>query len=560
MKNLLRKHRKSNQNKKNKSRKYVLAIFALIMTTFAWLAYSKVLNTHLNIHVAAWDMEYYIGDEKKENPIGIEFPTLYPQMTEQTVTVDIFNKGEALVDLSYSIQAIEIAGVEYEVVHDDKQPSTENYIKVSTPTLGTNQETGELVSMGTIINDTARFPFTLRIEQSLQVAAKDKAYLKVSADWAGDNDDLDTKWGYTVGKYFMDNPDVTSAMTITLSVDSYQANDEIQGGTANLPNGPGTRPYLPSSDFKQVEGTTLDTGLVIQDNSGNEYVWIEVPKLASVYPNAGVSIKEFTDDEYTKIENDLHTYASIYRSKTTSDTYNSNDATGLSSDSYTELKRKMLKSVYQNGGFYIARYEAGTSTKRTGNTSITGLVPVSQANQYPLNWVTCSEAQTLANKASVNGHVGSLMFGIQWDLVQKYIEAKAVAQGTAIGTIQYQLKTNSTALGNYKESKYNITNTSAQYSTNNGSTWLPAPYDKSGTNSVLLTTGAIVGFAKQNIFDLAGNVWEWTLENSNVEAQPCVIRGGSYESSDSSEISVNSRSNNTANQSYWSIGFRVTIF
>ena len=76
MKNLLRRHRKSNQNKKNKLRKYVLAIFALIMTTFAWVAYSKVLNTHLNIHVAAWDMEYYIGDEKKENPIGIEFPTL----------------------------------------------------------------------------------------------------------------------------------------------------------------------------------------------------------------------------------------------------------------------------------------------------------------------------------------------------------------------------------------------------------------------------------------------------------------------------------------------------
>ena len=63
--NVLRKHRKS--NKKIKIKKYVLFIFSLIMTTFAWLAYSKVLNTHLNIHVAAWDMEYYIGDEKKEN-------------------------------------------------------------------------------------------------------------------------------------------------------------------------------------------------------------------------------------------------------------------------------------------------------------------------------------------------------------------------------------------------------------------------------------------------------------------------------------------------------------
>lgn len=559
MKNLLRKHRKS--NKKNQLRKYVLVIFALIMTTFAWVAYSKVLNTHLNIHVAAWDMEYYIGDEKKENPIGIEFPTLYPQMPEQTVTVDILNKGEALVDLSYDIQAISIAGVPYEVVKEGKQETSQNYIKVSNPVMETEETTGELVSRGTIINDTDRFPFTLKIEQSLQVSPKDKAYLKVTANWAGDNDELDSQWGYTVGKYFMDNENAISAMSITLSIDSYQANDEIQGGTGNLPSGPGTRPYLPNSDFKQVEGTTLETGLIVADSSGNEYVWIEVPKLASVYPNAGVSIKDFTDEEYTKIENDLHTYASVYKNgSSASDTYSSESATGLSSSEYITLKKKMLKSVYQNGGFYIARYEAGTLIKRTGNTSISGLIAASQANYYPLNWVTCSEAQTLASKASVNGHSGSLMFGIQWDLVQKYIEAKAVAQGTAIGTIQAQLKTNSTALGNYKSSQYNITNTNAHYSLNNGSTWLTAPYNKNSVESVMLTTGTIVGFSKQNIFDLAGNVWEWTLENSNNASQPCVIRGGSYESISSSDISINSRSNNTTAQSYGSIGFRVTIF
>ena len=559
MKNLLRKHRKS--NKKNQFRKYVVVIFALIMTTFAWLAYSKVLNTHLDIHVAAWDMEYYIGDEKKENPIGIEFPTLYPQMSEETVTVDIFNRGEALVDLSYNIQAISIAGVSYELVKPGKQPSTENYINISDPVLANDQETGELISEGEIINDTTRFPFTLKIEHSLQVAAKDKAYLKVTANWTGDNDELDTKWGYTVGKYLMDNQDAISAMSITLSIDSYQANDEIQGGTGNLPNGPGTRPYLPSSEFKQVEGTTLDTGVVIQDQSGNEYVWVEVPKLASVYPNAGISIKDFSDEEYSKIESDLQDYVSKYRNGTSAnDTYSSTNSTGLSSSEYTELKKKMLKSVYQNGGFYIARYEAGTITNRTGNTSISNLTPISKANQYPLNWVTCSEAQTIASKASTNGHSGSLMFGLQWDLVQKYIETKLVSQGTAIGTIQAQLKNDSTAWGNYKTSKYSISNTSAQYSLNNGSKWLQAPYNKEATNSILLTTGTIVGFEKQNIFDLAGNMWEWTLENSNVSSQPCVIRGGSYESESSSENNMNCRSNNTATQSYSSIGFRVTIF
>ena len=559
MSNILRKHRKSNQ--KNKFRKSLLLIFTLILTTFAWFAYTKLLNPSLNIHVAAWDMEYYINGEKKENPIGIEFPTLYPQMEDQIVRVDIVNNGEALVDLSYHIQAISIVGVSYELVTEGEQPTTENYITITEPTLESDPETGELISKGIIINDPDKFPFTLEIEHSLQVAAQDDAYLNVTAKWPGDNDELDTEWGYTVGKYFMDNPEATSAMAITLSIDSYQANDEIIGGTGNLPNGPGTRPYLPSSDFTQVEGTTLETGLIIQDSSGNEYVWIEVPKLASVYPTAGISIQDFTDEEYQKIENDLHTYASTYRNGTTAtDTYSSEEATGLSSSEYTELKQKMLKSVYQHGGFYISRYEAGTNINRNDITSVTDIVPMSQANLYPLNRVTCSEAQALASKASTNGYSGSLLFGIQWDLVQKYIEAKAVDQGTAMGNIQSQLINNSTSWGNYRSSIYNIENESAQYSLNNGSEWLQAPYNKTSSASAVLTTGSSIVFGKQNILDLAGNMWEWTLENSNVSSQPCVIRGGSYESSASSELSVNSRSNNTSSQSYRSIGFRMTIF
>lgn len=556
--NILRKRRKS--NKKNRLKKYILFIFSLIMTTFAWITYSRVLNTHLNIHVASWDMEYYIGDEKKENPIGIEIPALYPQMPESIIKIDIKNNGESLVDLDYYIEAISIAGVSYELIHPGEQNTTENYIDIADPTLETDEETGVLVARGKIINDTTRFPFTLELEHSLQVAAQDKGYLTVKVNWIGDNDELDSEWGYTVGKYFMNNPGATSAMSLTLSIDSYQVDAEIQGGVGNLPTGPGTRPYLPSSDFTQVDGTSLDTGLVIQDSSGNEYVWIEVPKLASVYPTAGISITEFTDSEYTKIENDLHTYASTYRSgSSASDTYYSDETTGLTSSEYTALKQKMLKSVYQNGGFYIGRYEAGIDTNRTNHASISGITPKSQANKYPLNWVTCSEAQTLASKASTNGHTGSLMFGIQWDLVEKYIESKAVAQGTAIGTIQSQLMTNSTSWGNYSSTLYDITNGSVQYSTNNGSSWLAAPYSKTSSGTTFLTTGATGSFGKQNILDFAGNVWEWTLEYSANTSNPCSIRGGSYEST-SSENNANYRNNGYGTFSYYSIGFRVTIY
>ena len=161
MSNLLRRHRKS--NKKNKLKKSLVLIFTLIMTTFAWFTYTKILNSHLNIHVAAWDMEYYIGEEKKENPIGIEFPVLYPNMEDQIVTVDILNNGEALVDLSYNIEAISIVGVSYEVIKESEQPTTDNYIIITDPTLETDSETGELIAKGQIINDLEKFPFTISI-------------------------------------------------------------------------------------------------------------------------------------------------------------------------------------------------------------------------------------------------------------------------------------------------------------------------------------------------------------------------------------------------------------
>ena len=44
-----------------------------------------------------------------------------------------------------------------------------------------------------------------------------------------------------------------------------------------------TIPYLPSDDFHYDTSTSVDTGLVIADSNGNEYVWVVVPK--SLYNN-----------------------------------------------------------------------------------------------------------------------------------------------------------------------------------------------------------------------------------------------------------------------------------
>ena len=66
-----------------------------------------------------------------------------------------------------------------------------------------------------------------------------------------------------------------------------------------------------------------------------------------------------------------------------------------------------------------------------------------------------------------------------------------------------------------------------------------------------------------NIYDIAGNVWEWTLENSNKDNGHCVARGGCF--SDGSKgggniIPAVFRSYNLPMDNYKHNGFRVTIY
>ena len=58
---------------------------------------------------------------------------------------------------------------------------------------------------------------------------------------------------------------------------------------------------------------SIDDGLVITDGYGNEYVWVEVPKTTEVYSTIGLGVTDFTDEEYGKIEADLHKYTGVYR-------------------------------------------------------------------------------------------------------------------------------------------------------------------------------------------------------------------------------------------------------
>lgn len=314
----------------------------------------------------------------------------------------------------------------------------------------------------------------------------------------------------------------------------------------------------------KIEGEdSSDDGIVITDGYGNEYVWVEVPKTEEIYQKSGLSIEDFTDEEYDKIEEDLHEYTKDYRKETKcKDIYypDSTDGWFRNEKEYNDLKHKMLKSVYQNGGFWVGRYEAGIEKWRTsyGETTVT---PLSKANLYPYTFVTRTQAKVLAEHVDSGSKTSSLMFGVQWDLVLKYIENKNIDKDSKI---KDKLNSNSEKIGNYLNSTM-ILNRGMYMSGNN---WYN--YDKNLENRIknkkkeamkafILTTGSSNNTRIQNIYDIAGNVWEWTLEKTDDNSNPCMHRGGGFiDKSMNYPASRRSIGHILYNLSY--LGFRVTLF
>ena len=305
-------------------------------------------------------------------------------------------------------------------------------------------------------------------------------------------------------------------------------------------------------------------GIVIRDENGNEWVWIEVPRTSEVYPTAGVEldVNSISDDECTTIYNDLATYASAYRADGFEDTFYSTEQHGFEdADAYNEAKNNMLRSVYKNGGFWIGRYEVGDADATASNTTRTDTTGTSntaliKANQIPYNYVTCLQAQELATGLSTGGKTGSLMFGIQWDLTCKFLEVKTDLN-------EDDIKKDSTNWGNYNNSPIILSqgkyNTSPDEADNQ---WLDiVPGNKTGI--MLLTTGASEDTNKMNIYDFAGNVWEFTLETytNNTAGYNCVRRGGYYRNLDPvypCPVSYHNNIHTTLQQHI--LGFRLSLY
>lgn len=336
---------------------------------------------------------------------------------------------------------------------------------------------------------------------------------------ASDTENIDIEKEFDVsfeenGGYFINSTDSTSLLFVKVE-DTWSPKYEQEGTyidedgyTAYIPAGfcVSTRPSM----------SKVKNGLVIQHSqTKDEYVWIEVPKY-------------ITEDCVTtqQIEEALQNYVSDYRNSDYADIwYDGCYINGNNSlNDYNNLKDAMLESIKLNGGFYIGRYEAGSSELRKGGDSAKQPSdmdnPVIQKGKNPYNYVTMKQAQGLSERSeSIDGtaYRASLMFGIQWDLVCKFIQTNANLTKSAITT-------DSSSWGNYNEDK-----------------------TATGTKQIL------------NIYDIADKDGEFTLENGS----DCPIaRGGRIsESEDEPKEFVAHRNiieDKTSTEE--NITFRVTLF
>ena len=224
-------------------------------------------------------------------------------------------------------------------------------------------------------------------------------------------------------------------------------------------------------------------GLVIKDDQGNEFVWIPV----------NVTTKSDFDNIRTT-KNDSH-----YREPDT--------------NSQTEYNL-VRTSVTNNGGFYIARYEAGYSTGRTTSSSSVATKPLSKKGAYPYNFVNWSNAvtasQNMYTDSTKYGVTSTLCYGVQWDAMLSFLGKTS--------------ETDSTTWGNYKNAgPFDFT---GEYYDSNNDEWKSDTTSKAKDTAMLLQTGAADRNSLKNIYDVAGNVGEWTMEIH--DSSFLVYRGDNY--------------------------------
>ena len=335
-----------------------------------------------------------------------------------------------------------------------------------------------------------------------------------------------------------------------------EENGTINGkkpGTNN-PVIPGGYTPIDAGDAKWGDGSSaptqdsVDHGLVIKDDSNNEWVWIpvEASTLSSMYVTSndgiaisgdvGVTTKMYTKTTMIGRTGDTYTIsrgipnttgyrepdlivgsdsASYDKKESYYKTILGYDTPKTMAGAFTTDYANMIASIEKYGGFYIGRYELSNEGVRKGKATLTNT-----------NWYNLYKKCTTLNAS--DKVESKMIWGIQWDLACDFISKKGEQKSI----------TNSAAWGNYRDSI-------APANTGN--------YEKDANGyAIKKNTGSNEAWKANNIYDLAGNCNEWTQEACSTVSR--ANRGGRY-LYDGSSRPASDRGSDVAGNKYSSLRF-----
>ena len=308
--------------------------------------------------------------------------------------------------------------------------------------------------------------------------------------------------------------------------------------------------YVIYEGIEEVNDSNLDEA----QKTRNQYVWIPVPDATTMYGTDANGKKwgklyDFTTDTGEGIdpvtgakplnwseENGVMKIISNSDNKEPDiiidyDTDTNLGTLGLEVDTAHEFLlqlekefNKMIDSMQRYGGFYVGRYETGNLSSNIAIV-VQGNTDINYSTWYN-SYKTC-KTLTGENKNVETG----LIWGCQWDRTLMWL----IDSGNKT---KHEICEDSTGWGNYKNAEF-------EYIDSNGE----LAYKKLNSSVIFIPTGNTEYTKANNIYDLAGNAWEWTAEaNSSCYRR---YRGGRTGNNGSSQP-VNHRARN--NPTYSSYG------
>ena len=364
-------------------------------------------------------------------------------------------------------------------------------------------------------------------------------------------------------------------------------------------NGGKVKAVIPSG-FYYVTGKP-STGLVISDKfddddnnskGGNQFVWVPCNGGKATYQKhtyAKANVNDLSGSTEDEGNGKWRTY--YYR--------NYSDWQDNGGDS---------TSVTKYGGFYIARYEAGVASNADFYANSDGAkyevndkknnseyIPVSKKNNQSWNYISQESAKAVSAKMYDKAVVKSqLVDGYSWDTTVEWMSKSidgiandstakgnyANNTGKVINNALYAIhrltirNSDGAWIGwspNTTYKKGNVTTSARAMTTEerNKYTFKNNTYDDSTYRYNIYTelaTGSLEDANINNIYDMAGNMWEWTTETGKHDSKDtdatnyAVFRGGSF-GWNGSDYPVSGRAGyNSASVYAFDVGFRVVLY